>query len=203
MDAQFAPLFDAIRDRPDLRDNTLILFCSDNGADPKTIDAAPWPLRGCKGTLYEGGIRSPLIAWGPGLLSAGSAGSRNGSSFLTAIDLVPSLLRLAGVEAPAGVRFDGEDRLDTLLGRATGSREAPVVFGRPPDFKSFAGLSDLPDLAVRQGRWKLLCNADGSHPELYDIVADPMESDNLAGGMPQRVREMTALALAWQRDVAR
>ncbi|TVS17112.1 MAG: N-acetylgalactosamine-6-sulfatase [Planctomycetaceae bacterium] len=202
MDAQFAPLFDYIRSRPHLRDNTLILLCSDNGADPKTIDRRPWPLRGCKGTLYEGGIRSPLIVWGPGRIANGRAGSRNATSLLTAMDLVPSLLRLAGVDAPEDVAFDGQDLLDTLLGRTADSRLAPVFFGRPPDFKEFAGMADLPDLAMREDRWKLLCNADGRQIELFDVETDPTESRNLADSMPLRARAMAKRVVEWNQAIA-
>ena len=58
---------------------------------------------------------------------------------------VPSLLRLAGAKPPARVSYDGEDLLDTLLGKSEKSREAPIFFGRPPDRKKFYGFEDLPD----------------------------------------------------------
>jgi uncharacterized sulfatase len=68
MDEQLHPLFDAIRNSPTLRENTLVIFASDNGPEPGAGTAGPF--RGTKGQLYEGGIREPLIVWGPGLIPA-------------------------------------------------------------------------------------------------------------------------------------
>ena len=102
MDRQLGKLFDHIRNSPALRDNTLILVCSDNGPEPGAGSAGPF--RGAKAQLYEGGIRSPLIVWSRGLIAKESAGTHNESSVLAAFDLVPSLLALAGVTPPADMR---------------------------------------------------------------------------------------------------
>ena len=71
MDAQLGAIFDEIRGNSALRDNTLVLVCSDNG--PEDGAGSAGPFRGSKAMLYEGGIRSPLVVWGPGLLAAGRA----------------------------------------------------------------------------------------------------------------------------------
>jgi uncharacterized sulfatase len=151
--------------------------------------------------LYEGGIRSPLIVWGPGLVASGRAGSVNRDSAFATIDLVPTFLAIAGVAAPAGVKFDGVALRDVLLGTSTASRGQPLFFRRPPDRAHFSGISNLPDLAVRDGRWKLLCAYDGSRAELFDLVADPGESRNLAATQPAELRRLTSLVLAWHASL--
>jgi uncharacterized sulfatase len=97
--------------------------------------------------LYEGGVRSPLVVWGPGWVNPRQKGEVNADSFLAAIDLVPTLLSVAGVKAPADVEFDGEALPGVLLGKTEASRQQPLFFRRPPDRDAFAGEADLPDLA--------------------------------------------------------
>ena len=199
MDRQLGVLFERIRRDETLRENTLILVCSDNGPEPGAGTAGPF--RGHKGMLYEGGIRSPLIVWGPGLVAADAAGAVDDESIFAAIDLVPSLLTLTGVEPPDGVAFDGEALPGVLLGTSEASRTQPLFFRRPPDRDSANGQSDLPDLAVRDGRWKLLCEYDGSGPQLYDLASDPGETTDLAAGHPDVVRRLTEALLAWHRSM--
>lgn len=199
MDEQLGVLFDYIRHDVRLRDNTLILVCSDNGPEPGAGSAGDF--RGAKGALYEGGIRSPLIVWGPGFIPADRAGWRNDKSVLCAFDLAPSLLTLTGVAAPADVAFDGENMAGTLIGTSEASRRAPVFWRRPPDRKLWDqdGVPLLPDLAVRDGDWKLVCEYDGTRPELYDLAHDRAESTNLAASHPQLVERLTTNLLAWHR----
>jgi uncharacterized sulfatase len=199
MDRQFDPLFTYLKADEKLRNNTLVLICSDNGPEPGAGRAGH--LKGYKTHLYEGGIRSPLIVWGPGLLTEGAAGARNRTSVLAAIDLVPSLLRLAGVVGPDSVVFDGEDLLSTLLGSMEASRRAPLFFSRPPDRKDFYGFENLPDMAVRDGNWKLLCDYDGGRPQLYNLEDDPGESRNVAVEHPDIVRKLTDNTMAWWQSV--
>ena len=142
MDRQLGKLFDHIRNTPALRDNTLILVCSDNGPEPGAGSAGPF--RGTKTTLYEGGMRSPLIVWGPGLIAKDKAGTHNETSVFAAFDLVPSLLALAGVSKPADATFDGENLSPVLLGKSTASRAASLFWRRPPDRKSAMGPARFP-----------------------------------------------------------
>lgn len=199
MDRQLGRLFDHVRNSPALREHTLILVCSDNGPEPGAGSAGS--LRGAKGTIFEGGTRSPLIVWAPGHMARGRAGHHDGNSVLAAFDLVPSLLRFAQVRTPDGIRFDGEDQLDALLGRRTASRRAPLFWRRPPERKSSAGLGPQPDLAVREGNWKLLCEYDGTQPQLYDLAADPGETNNRAAQHPDVVRRLTASVVAWHQSM--
>ena len=199
MDRQFESLFTYLRSDEKLQDNTLVLICSDNG--PELGAGRAGHLKGYKTHLFEGGIRSPLIVWGPGLISGEAAGSRNETSVLAAIDLVPSLLELAGVPGQVGVACDGEDVLATLLGRSEASREAPLFFSRPPDRKSFYGFDNLPDLAVRDGQWKLLCDYDGGGAQLYNLETDPGESRNLAPENPDITRHLIRQSAEWWQSV--
>lgn len=180
MDEQLAPLFDRIRNDRTLRNNTLILLCSDNGPEHGAGSAAP--LRGAKTWLYEGGVRSPLIVWGPGLLVAGTASTTNDASVFCALDVNRSLYTIAGIELPRGATLDGEDLADTLLGKARQSRRAPIFWRRPPDRPGFGqgADEDNPDLAVRDGKWKYYVNYDGRGRQLYDLSADESETKNVA-----------------------
>jgi hypothetical protein len=85
----------------------------------------------------------------------------------------------------------------TLLGRSQASRAAPIFFRRPPDRDRFYGVDDLPDLAVRAGRWKLLCEYDGSQAQLFDLTVDQGEQRDLAGERPEVVARLRRQLLAW------
>ena len=115
MDEQLGKLFDFVRNDPRLADNTLILACSDNGAEK--APGYPGPFRGFKTHLFEGGIRSSLVVWGPGFIPSDKkegAGKVNLKSVFSAVDLVPTILDLAGVPHPKGVQYDGESLPDVF-----------------------------------------------------------------------------------------
>ena len=194
MDEQLGTLFDFIRSDESLKDNTLIVMCSDNG--PELGAGSAGHLRGHKTTLYEGGVRSPLVVWGPGLISEENTGSTNEESVFAAFDLVPSLLQIAGVRAPENVEFDGQALPKVLLGESTESHDGPICFRRPPDRPAIQK-KQLPDLAVRDGKWKLLCSYDGSDVQLYDLERNPGERKNLAESHPKIVERLTATILDW------
>lgn len=198
MDAQLGPLFDAVRGDPQLRQNTLILVASDNGPEPGAGSAGPF--RGAKGSLYEGGVREPLIAWGPGLIPTTRQGSTDATTVLAAVDLSPSLLHLAGVEPPAGVAFDGLDRSAALLGAPASSRERPLLWKRPPD-RPGPPNAPLPDLAIRDGDWKLLLREDGSQPQLYRLPGDAAEARNLAAEQAEVVERLRKTVLDWNAEL--
>ncbi|MBL9184174.1 MAG: sulfatase-like hydrolase/transferase [Verrucomicrobiaceae bacterium] len=200
MDRQFGRLFDHLRSTPALRDNTLLLICSDNG--PETGAGSAGPFRGSKTMLYEGGTRSPLIVWGPGLIDKAQAGSVNTQSVFAAFDLAPSLLAIAGIEA-GETAFDGENIAPALLGQKEVSRQKPIFWRRPPDRKTAApNLPErLPDLAMREGHWKLLCEYDGSKPQLYDLSKDRSEATNIAAKHPEVVSRMREAVVSWHQSL--
>jgi len=199
MDEQLGVLFDLIRDNEKLRDNTLVLLCSDNGPEQGAGTANPY--RGFKTHLYEGGIRSPLIAWGPGLLNKEATGKWNHQSVFAAIDLAPTLLNLASVEGVEQAEFDGEALPGVLTGKTETSRKQPLFFRRPPDRDAFYGDNDLPDLAMREGDWKLLCEYDGSDAELFDLAADPSETTNVASEHATIVERLAKQVVAWHESM--
>lgn len=207
MDRQLAPLLDRIRNDDRLREETLIVVCSDNGPEPGAGSSEP--LRGNKTLLYEGGIRSPLIVWGPGMIDAARAGSINSESYFSAIDLNRSLYSVAGIEPATGVQTDGQDLSETLLGRSTDSRRRPLFFRRPPDRPDVGWgrgrlsepPADAPDLAVRDGRWKYLVNYEGSMPQLYDLEKDAAETKNMAADHPEVVQRLHVAVMQWNAEL--
>ncbi len=195
MDRQMKTLFDVVRNDGELRDQTLILICSDNG--PELGAGQAGNLKGYKTHLYEGGIRSSLVVWGPGFMSGKAVGTRNRHSVFSAIDLPPSIAAFVQRAQPDETRYDGENLIDVVLGRDRTSRSKALFFSRPPDRKNYYGFENLPDLAMREGKWKLLCDYDGSRPELYDLEHDPGETNNLAESERPLVQKMTRATLQW------
>ncbi len=199
MDKQFGKLFEFVNNNKEIQNNTLIIFCSDNG--PAQGAGQAGGLKGYKTHLYEGGIRSPLIVWGPEFIPQKVQGTRNSESILSAIDIAPSLLNFVGIEGPENVNYDGENRIKTLLGKSDSSRKAPLFFSRPPDRKNYYGFKKLPDLAVREGDWKLLCDYDGGRQELYNIKKDPGEEQNVTMSYPEISEKMMRELTAWFKSM--
>jgi len=160
-----------------LAERTLVLFTSDNGPERNTPGRAA-PLRGTKHTVYEGGLRVPLLAWWPGRVPAG----RECGDFVTALDVLPTLARLAGAPIPAGL--DGHDVSPVLLGTPGARSPRTTLY-------SLYGPTNRRREAFRENHWKLHL---GSAPELYDLAADPAESANLATRHPEVVARLTARA---------
>ena len=163
-----------------LAENTLIFFFSDNGANPRGSNG---PLRGYKGSNWEGGHRVPAVARWPGHVPAGAV-----SHELTiSIDLMPTILALAGASIPEGHKLDGVNLLPVLLeGKSLGNRQ---LF--------FNGK------AMRDGPWKLVIGGRGAKGVgLYNLDEDLGEQNNLAEKHPQRVGRMRAALQAWQQDVS-
>jgi N-acetylgalactosamine-6-sulfatase len=200
LDTQVGRLLDALKELG-LDQNTLLVYSSDNGPEDYNISNAsnagvgsPGPFRARKRSLYEGGVRTPLVVRWPGRVKAGAFDQ---TSVIGSVDFLPTVCALAGAKPPQGVPLDGEDVSDLLLGRSARPRKGPLywewrsrVFGNP----AFSP----PPLAMRDGSWKLLTKLDRSGAELYDIPSDPAEEHNLASAHPEVVARLTALALAWK-----
>ena len=198
MDEQLAPLFDRVRNDPKLRDNTLIILASDNGPEPGAGSCDP--LRGNKGMLYEGGIRSPLIVWGPGLLDPTATGQTNDTTIVSSVDLVASMATLAHLAPPEGYECDGEDLLAALLGKTQAQRSGPLYWRRPPD-RPGNKQNPNPDLAIRDNQWKLLTNVDGTRTELYNLNLDAAETSNVAKSHPKITARLKQRVLAWNSEL--
>lgn len=158
-----------------LEKRTLVLFTSDNGPERNTPGTAA-PLRGTKHTVFEGGLRVPLIAWWPGRVPAGRACEE----FITALDLLPTCAGLVGQPLPVGLALDGHDMGAVLLG-AEGVRSPRETL------YALYGLNQHRRESIRLGRWKLHL---GAPPQLYDLAADPGEARDVAGQHPDLVRQL-------------
>jgi uncharacterized sulfatase len=193
-DDQLKPLFDFVRDDPKLRDNTLIVIASDNGPEPGAGSAGTF--KGHKGNLYEGGIREPFIVWGPTLLAKSALGTVDDRTVVAGMDVRPSVLSLVGAPLKPD-DADGEDLSASLLGNAHQPRARPIFWLRPPDRPGPTN-DPFPDLAVRDGDWKLLIDEDGSNAQLYDLAHDASETRNLAADNPAVVDRLSKELLAWR-----
>lgn len=199
LDRQIGRLLEGLRERG-LEEKTLVLFTSDNGPLPTFKGERAAGLRGSKLSLYEGGIRLPLIARWPGRVPAGRVDEQ---TVLGAVDVLPTLCALAGSAPPKEAALDGEDLSAALLGKAT-VRKNPLFWEYGRNAQSFAypaGNDRSPNVAVRDDRWKLLVNADGTGAELYDLAADPKETKSVLDGNPEVARRLTDRALAWRKSL--
>jgi len=194
MDKEIGRLMDAVP--PD----TLLIFASDNGALPTFKGERNTGLRGSKLSLYEGGIRLPFIARWPRHIPEGRVDDK---TMLHAVDMMPTLAAVAGWKLPVGYNADGEDLSGALLGKSM-TRGKPMFweYGRNETFFKYPAEPDRsPNVAMRDGKWKLLVNADGSGAELYDILVDPRETKNVAGEEPQVAGVMKQAALDWRNGL--
>jgi len=199
-DRAFGKLFAGLKNLA-LDENTLVIFTSDNGAMPTFQGRRSAPLRGSKLSLYEGGIRMPFIVRWPGRVPAGQVDE---ISVLSALDLFPSLCAIATVPVPSGVAFDGEDFSAVLLGKKTAVRRTPLFweYGRNTNSFSFPqGKDRSPNVAVRDGKWKFLINADGSDTELYDLTKDADESTDVATKETAVADRLSKAALEWRKSL--
>ena len=196
MDRQFGELVELI-DELGLAEDTLIVFTSDNGpaynrlggTDSEYFNSAG-PFRGRKGDVYEGGLRVPMIARMPGTIPAGTVSDR--PTYFA--DWLPTLVEATGGELPDGLESDGVSFLPTL----TGDDQEP-----PPflywEFPAYGGQQ-----AVRVGDWKAVRTdltklgrtwkpGDPVPTALYDLAADPGETNDLSTSHPDKLAELTAV----------
>jgi len=174
----------AALDRHGLSRDTLVVFTNDNGGEWLSRNA---PLSHRKSTLWEGGIRVPLILRWPGRLPAG----RTSEQVAITMDLTASILAATASAVPPSHRLDGIDILPILRGDSPlADRQLFWRIARP----------DRQQRAVRAGQWKLL--VDGGQFLLFDLRADPGEKNDLAARRPELVVKLKGLLQAWERDVA-
>ena len=198
-DRQIGRLLDGIA-ALGLKDNTIIVFTSDNGPAPSYKNARTAGLRGQKGTLYEGGIRMPFLVCWPARIKGGKV---NSTTVITALDLFPTLCKLAGIEPQTnGYQLDGTDISDVLLGKTARKRNVPMFWEFGQQFVGKAKPQNAyqfrsPNIAVRDGKWKLLVNYDGTDAELYNIENDEKETTNLAATHTGIALHMKKMAIDW------
>ncbi len=175
-----------------LDENTLVLFTSDNGPPKNTLFASPGPLRGHKGTTFEGGMREPTVVRWPGKIPAGV----QNDELMTAMDLLPTFAKLAGADVPTDRVIDGKDIWPTLSGGAKTPHEA-FFYHRANTLS-----------AVRSGKWKLhLRTAKGkraglSSLALYDLEADIGEKTNVLAEHPDIEERLLSYVKAFEAELA-
>lgn len=164
-----------------LDENTLVIFTSDNG--PAVGSAGP--LRGRKGSTFEGGMReSTVIRW-PGKIPAGKSNDK----LMTTMDLLPTFAKLAGAKVPADRVIDGKDIWPTLTGEA------------PTPHQAFFYHRGNTLSAVRAGKWKLHVR-NGKPTQLYDLEEDIGEQKNVIRSHTEVVRKLSGYLSTFAKDIA-
>lgn len=181
-----------------LEKNTIVVFTSDNGPAPSFQQMRTNSLLGVKCSLYEGGIRMPFAIHWPEKIKAGGI---NDSSIVCAVDLLPSLCALTGAKLPLDMELSGEDMSRALLGEPQiRKKDLMWDFGRNKAFNYPRGKNakqKSPHLAIRRGSMKLLVDSWDENFELYDLVADPKETTNIAEQNPDLVKELHIVLMEW------
>lgn len=186
MDAQFGRVIEALKARDQL-ENTLVFFVSDNGG-ATNLAASNGPLRGGKGTYYEGGIRVPAFAYWPGTIEGGR--TTDALAYIT--DIYPTFADLAGAPLPKKP-LDGYDLAPVLFDNATSSGRREIAFMIEDSERLRRGaLIDWP--------WKIRRTAKPDGPwviELYNIQDDPYETSNLRWKQPKIAQRMSGQLSEW------
>lgn len=192
----------------DLLTSTLLIFSSDNGgvggyareglkrAGGVTDNA---PLRSGKGSLYEGGIRVPMIFHWPGVIPAGAVSDTP----VLSVDFFPTLLALAQAPAPPGQPLDGVDLSKLLFDPSGAPLQREAIYWHFPGYLG-AGRDSwrtMPAGAVRAGDYKLIEFFEDGRLELYNLRDDIGERRNLAQELPDRAAHLQTLLAAWRESV--
>jgi len=176
-------------------ENTIVIFTSDNGG-LSTSEGWPTsnlPLRGGKGWLYEGGVRVPWLVYWPGTTKGNAVIDHP----VMSTDFYPTLLEMAGLDAQPKQHVDGVSFVPLLKGK----EKLPDrdLFWHYPHYSNQFG---TPASSIRAGDYVLIEFFEDGKLELYDIVKDLGQKNDLARAMPERVREMHGRLQAWRREVA-
>jgi arylsulfatase A-like enzyme len=171
----------------DLDENTIVIFYSDNGGIGKNP-----PLRDYKGSLYEGGIRVPLIIKYPGI----NGNRKINHSMVTSYDFLPTLASFAGGDYSQLKNIEGQDiSKSVLLNKEFVDRDLFWHFPHHRENDKSMGA------AVRSGNWKLIYEFEKDEFSLFDLSKDIGETNNLAKQMPQKLEELNSKLKNWQKSV--
>ena len=179
-----------------LEENTVVVFMSDNGGLRQRLDGegpivtTNAPLRAEKGTLYEGGIREPLIVRWPGLVQPGSQCNTPVSS----VDFYPTFLDMAGTTGDPSHVIDGESMAPLLKQAGPLGRDA--LFWHYPHYHH-----STPAGAIRKGPWKLIEFFEDGRVELYNLERDIGEKQNLASEMPEKAAALERQLAGWRTSI--
>jgi arylsulfatase A-like enzyme len=166
-------------DRLGLRDNTIVVFTSDNGA---TQDGSNLPFRGGKHSIFEGGTHLPTVIHWPN----GKATSRTWDGLCGALDMFPTLMAMADLKMPETRPLDGKNIWPSLRANTASPVESYYWAWRNED-------------AIRTADWRMHRFFD--HNELYDISADISETKNVANEHPDVVKSLTAKLTTWADSI--
>jgi arylsulfatase A-like enzyme len=202
LDIQIGRLIDNLEESGKL-ENTFIIFISDNGGHYGITKQ--WPLRSGKGSYYEGGIREPMFAWWKNNIQPGTKTDVP----VTNIDFYPTILEVAGVSKPAGKKLDGTSILPLLTGsRTIDSR--PLFWHFPIYLQAYVKndtttqdplFRTRPGSAIRYGNWKLIQYFEYNDIELYNLIDDISEKNNLVESHPEKVEELLKMLEDWRIEI--
>ena len=182
------------------REKTVIIFSSDNGGyGPAT---SMRPLRGYKGTYYEGGIREPFFVNWPGVVSAGTTNSTP----IINVDLYPTLCAITGAALPKNQIMDGVNLLPLLQGEEETLKDRALFWHFPAYLQSYQRSDEQRDPLfrsrpcgiIRYGNWKLHEYFEDGELELYDLQNDVSVVNNLAASKPEKAAELHEMLMAWR-----
>ena len=195
-DKQIGRLMEGLKELG-IYENSIIIFASDNGPFPNFRHDRSANMRGSKWSLYDGGIRLPLIVRWPHHVPAGT---KDTSSVLCSADLLPTFCKIAEVSLPKNYAGDGEDKTAVLMGKPEVRKKAIYwEYGRDSiNFEYPHDKNDKsPSMAIREGKWKLLMNKDRTREELFDMENDKRETNNVADKEKEIVERLGKKLLAW------
>lgn len=190
-DQSLGRIVDALKAH-DIDDNTLIVFFSDNGGHAVYTNMSP--LRGSKGSFYEGGIREPMVMWWPGQIEPGQC-----ETPVTGLDFYPTFARLAKVELP-DQPVDGRD-LMPLVNENKSLEERDLFWHFPAYLEGYLPgqvWRTTPVSVIRSGKWKLLHYYEDEVNELYNLETDPNETINLAKQNEKITNDLFQRLRDWQ-----
>ncbi len=179
-------------------DRTVVIFTSDNGGFVNQYKGRTvtdnHPLRSGKGSLWEGGVRVPLLIRWPGVTPAGATCTEP----VVSTDFYPTILEMAGLEGDAKHNADVDGlSLVPLLKRPQAKLDREAIYFHYPHYYP----TTTPVSSVRAREWKLLEFHEDMHVELYHLVNDPSEQKDVALAMPQRVESLRRQLHAWREAV--
>jgi len=201
MDDAIGTLLDAL-DRLGIAERTIVVFFSDNGGNmynevDGTTPTSNAPLRGGKATVYEGGVREPMVVIWPGVTQAGSLSG----VVVQSEDFYPTILDMLGLTPQLGQRFDGISIVPALKGQPLEREAVFTYFPHDPKVPDWLP----PSVAVHCGDWKLIRifhgGDNGAHRwKLFNLRDDLGEKNNLAGQQPDGVKALDALIEGFLAD---
>ena len=183
IDWSIGQILDTLKDNG-LDENTLVLFTSDNGPARYRTEKHSAPLRGKKGTTFEGGMREPTVIRWPGKIPAGVVNDE----LMTTMDLLPTFAKLAGAKIPTDRVIDGKNIWEVLLGDKKTPHEAFF----------YHHLDELK--AVRSGKWKLHWK-DKRPTQLYNLENDMGEKKNLIGSKPDVEKRLVGYLREFEKEI--